>query len=111
VTPGNVEFVEVLVSMVVATGMVVAVVLLDERRLPGPELERAWPPGSRDAAFFGAWAVGWPAGCLVLLVHFVKTRWSPRGVDLGCLWAIALYVVAAEGPARLVPAIIDWLHL
>jgi hypothetical protein len=110
-TPGDIEFLEVVASMLVATGVVVAVVMLDERRLHGRELERAWPASSRDAAFFGAWAVGWPAGCLVLLVHFASTRRSLRGVGLGLLWGLLLFLVAGVGPVFLVPALIEWLQL
>jgi hypothetical protein len=109
--PGNVELVEVVASMVLATGMLVAVVTTDERRLRGRELERAWPPSSRDAAFFGAWAMGWPAACLVLVVHFVRTRWSPYGACLGLVWAVALYVAAGEAPVWVVPTVIEWLNL
>jgi hypothetical protein len=110
-TPGNVEFVEVLDSMLVATAGVVAVVVRDERRLGARELERAWPASSRDAAFFCAWAIGWPAGCLVLLIHFASTRRSMRGVGLGLLWGFVLYLSAEQAPVLLVPPIIDWLHL
>ena len=58
-----------------------------------------------------AWAVGWPAGCVVLFVHFAKTRASLRGVNLGVMWAVALYCAAAEAPERLVPAVVDLLQL
>ena len=107
--PGNVELIEVLASMALATGLVVGVVAADERRLRGAQLERAWPTSSRDAAFFGAWAVGWPAGCLVLIVHFAKTRSSPYGACLGVAWAFALFLAAGEAPVWLVPAVIEWL--
>jgi hypothetical protein len=110
-TPGNVEFFIVLVQMMAVPGVLVPVVVLDEKRLGGRELERAWPPSSRLAAFFTAWAFGWPAGCVALIVHFVKTRGSMRGVSLGVLWSAALYLAAEDAPQQLVPAVIDWLRL
>jgi hypothetical protein len=65
-------------------------VILDERKiLSESQLERAWPPTSRDAAIVAF-------GVLALPVHFVKTRGhlgSLRGV-LGYPLGLALGVLA-----------------
>jgi hypothetical protein len=110
VSPGDVEFVQVVASMVVCPLAVGAIVLVDERRLRGPQLTRAWPPVSRDAAIFGAWQFGALYGCLLLVVHFTKTRWSLVGVLLGALWAAILLGVDI-GSILLAGAVIDWLGL
>lgn len=109
-TPGNVEFVQVVSSMVVCTGGVAAIVRVDERRLRGPQLERAWPPQSRDAVVFGAFLFGILYGGPALLVHFVRTRWSPGGVGLGLFWMFALFA-ADLGAQILSAAAVDWLGL
>ena len=114
VTPGNVEFVQVLMSMSVCTGGVAAILHADERRpcarsLP-PRSPRAWLPVTRDAAIFGTFLFSWLYGAPALVIHFVKSRWSLAGLGMGLLWAIALVsldVGAQFGAA----ATIDWLGL
>ena len=109
-TPGNVEFVQVVVSMVVTPAAVALIVRIDEHRLRPAALERAWPPQSRDAAVFGAWQFGTIYGCLALLVHFTRTRASAIGFGLGLLWGLFLLAVDI-GAMVLAEAGIDWLGL
>jgi hypothetical protein len=110
VTPGNVELVQVVASMVVCTGGVAAVLGLDERRLTREQLDRAWAPVTRDAAVLGAFLFGILYGGPALLVHFVRTRRSLRGVGLGFLWMVAL-LAADLGAQLLSAAAVDRLGL
>jgi hypothetical protein len=113
VTAGNVEFVEVVVLMVVSTGMVAAVLRWDDRRAAAGRLvlsSHAWLPATRDAAILGTFLFGWVYGCAALLVHFVKSRWSPAGWGLGLLWSVLLFT-ATVGAAVAAEATIDWLGL
>lgn len=89
-TPGNVEFVDVVCSMTVWTGGVAAVLFFDERRLTSRQRPRAWLPSTRDTAVLGAFLFGVLYAGPGLLIHFVKTRRSPLGVALGLLVPIAL---------------------
>jgi hypothetical protein len=107
VSPGDAEFVEVVVSMVASTAAVATILVLDERRLRGAQCQRAWPAVSRDAAIFGAWNFGALYGCLVLIVHFTRTRASAVGLALGIAASVALLAVAV-GSTLLAAAIIDW---
>jgi hypothetical protein len=109
-TQANVEFVQVLSSMIVSTATVAAIVVVDERRLGARELNRAWPRASRDAAIFGAWLFGALFGCLLLLVHFARTRGLVAGIGLGLLWA-AFLLAADLGTWSLAGAVVDWLGL
>lgn len=109
-TPGNVEFVQVVSSMVVSTGGVAAVLRVDERRLTPERLDRGWPPVTRDAAVFGAFLFGILYGGPALLVHFVRTRRSAGGVGLGLFWMFAL-LAADLGAQLLSAAAVDWLAL
>jgi hypothetical protein len=110
VSPGNVEFVQVLALLVISPVGVATILRLDERRLRGQQLGRAWLTVTRDATVFGAWQFAPIYGCIGLIVHFTKTRWSLAGFGLGVLWAIALY--AANVAAILaIPPVIDWLGL
>jgi hypothetical protein len=99
VTPGNLELVQVVASWVVTLPTVVAVIAGDEKRLSGRELERAWPPVSRDSAIFAMWNLGMPHLCV--FVHFVRTRRTLRGTGAGLLWlsAIALLNLGAQWTA------------
>jgi hypothetical protein len=103
VTPGDLEFVEVLASMTVCTGGVAAILLLDDRlaRRRGPS---TWLLSTRDAAILGTFLFGWLYGCPALLIHFVKSRWSPTGVWLGLLWAVLLFGANVGAVVT-----IDWL--
>jgi hypothetical protein len=110
VTPGDVEFVQVVASMLVSTSLAALVVVLDERRLRGATLARAWPPASRDAALFGAWLFGALFGSVLLLVHFAKTRATVAGAALGLVFAVSL--LAANVGAWVISAmLIEWLRL
>lgn len=112
-SPGDLELVQVIVAWAVTAPAVVAVVRLDERRLHGARLARAWPPVSRDAAIFTIWMLGFHPLCLLAfyLVHFGRTRRSARGIALGltwslltlagALWAQVIAVVAIEGVGAL----------
>jgi hypothetical protein len=110
VTPGNLEFVEVVTEMAFTTGAIAAILRLDERRLRSRGLQPAWPPPSRDAVIFGAYLFGWPYACVALVVHFVRSRWSLAGLGLGVLWALAFLGGAILTPALSVAAV-DWLGL
>lgn len=109
-TPGNLEFVELVTEMVFTTGAVTAILRIDEHRLRSRRLEPAWPAQSRNAAIFGAYLFGCPYACVALLVHFVRSRWSLGGLGLGVLWAIALLIGALVAPA-VSAAAVDWLGL
>jgi hypothetical protein len=110
VTPGNLELVQVVVSMVMVPATVAAIVRLDERRLPADRLARGWTPVTRDAVVFASWQFGILFGCPALLVWFVKTRGWPRGSALGLLAAAWLLAVAVA--SEVVPeAAIEWLGL
>ena len=109
-SPGDVEFVQVLAFMVISPVGVATILRLDERRLRGKELERAWLPATRGATVFGAWQFSLLYGCIGLIVHFTKTRWSPAGVWLGLLWAAAVYGLDV-GSFELTGQVIGWLGL
>ena len=88
-TPGNEEFVEVCVTLVVPLTIVIPLLRFDERRLSPAQLERAWPPVSRDAAIFAPWLLlGMPQLCLP--VHAVKTRGWLLGLLPGLLVALVI---------------------
>lgn len=109
-TPGNVEFVQVLTSMSIWTGGVAAILHADERRLVGTRFARAWLPATRDAAILGTFLFGLLYGVPAIFVHFVKSRRWLAGLGLGLLWACAL-VVADVGLETGAEAAIDWLGL
>lgn len=87
-----------LLSWVLTTGLSWIAVRLDERRLSEEDLERAWPPSSRDAAILGF-------GPLAVPFHFARTRghfrslrgvaWIPLGFLLGCV--VVAVVLLASG--------------
>ena len=110
-TPGNVEFAQVLASMTVNTGGVAAILYADRCRLFGPARPTTtWLPSTREAAVLGAFLFGWLYGAPALIIHFVKSRWSPAGAILGVLCAVDL--VAADVGAQLgTAAAIGWLGL
>ena len=107
---GNVEFVQVVCEMLVVPAVVATIVRVDERRLKGERLERAWPPVSRDTVVFATWQFGILFGCPALLVWFVRTRRSVFGVMQG-LAAAGLLFAAALVSALVPEAVIDWLGL
>ncbi len=104
-SPGDEEFVQLIASWAVTTPLVVAVVVLDERRLGPARLTSAWPPVSRDAALFLLWMLGFHPACLLAfyLVHFARTRPGSRGVTLGLCWT--LFTVAASLWAQVLVAV------
>jgi hypothetical protein len=110
VSPGNLELVQVVTAMLVSPMGFAAIVLVDERRLKGPRLARAWLTVSRDATIFGASQFSVMYGCLGLIIHFTKTRWSLAGFGLGLLWAVALFGLYVSSIV-LVTEAIDWLGL
>ncbi|MDP9033732.1 MAG: hypothetical protein M3O50_02920 [Myxococcota bacterium] len=107
-TPGNLELVEILVSWATTLPAAVAVIVWDERHLPGDLLARAWPPVSRDAAIFGTWNLGVHPVCVLL--HFARTRRTFLGTGLGLLWAAAV-LCAGAGAELAVATAIEWLGI
>jgi hypothetical protein len=105
-----VEFCQVVTVMVVSPLAVAAVLLVDERRLRGEKLARAWLPATRDATIYGASQVSPLYGCVGLIVHFTKTRASLAGFGLGALWALAVFYVDVASTA-VTAWVIDWLGL
>jgi hypothetical protein len=106
VKAGDVELLQVVASWALTLPCVAAIIVVDERRLRGEELARAWPAPSRDAAIFGLWNLGVHPLCV--LVHFARTRRDFVGVALGLFWLGA--VVAVDIGAQLgVAAAVDWL--
>lgn len=105
-TPGNLELVQILASWAVAAPAVVAIVRIDEARLPDGALARTWPPVSRDSAFVLLWMLGFHPVVLMafFLVRFVRTRPWLKGVILGVTWtsAVVALEVAAQWTAALV---------
>ena len=109
-TPGNVEFVQVVCSMTVNTGGVAAVLYADERWSSSRGRPGAWLPATRDAAVLGAFLFGWLYGGPALLIHFIKSRRSLAGLGLGLASAVLL-VVADVGVQLGAEAVIEWLGL
>ncbi|MBX3230881.1 MAG: hypothetical protein KIT84_40625 [Labilithrix sp.] len=82
--------VELVASWIVTTTLTFLVIIVDERRvLSESQLERAWPPSSRDAAVIAF-------GPLAIPFHFMRTRGGFRGLRdvLGIFLGLALGVVA-----------------
>jgi hypothetical protein len=108
VTGGNLEMVQVIVSLAVTLPGVALIIVRDERRLTGEALERCWPPQSRDAAIFALCNLGVHPLCI--LVHFARTRRPLPGILLGLAWLLALTAVDV-GAQEAVLTVIDWLRL
>jgi len=109
VTPGNVEFVQVLVSMTVETGGVAAFVCADRRLRPTRRRERRWLPATTEAAVLGAFLFGPLYGGPALIIHFAKSR-GALGLMLGL--GCAVTVIATDIGVQLgAAAAIDWLGL
>jgi hypothetical protein len=88
--PGTVDVIEFVVALVVKIALGLFILRWDEKRLARtkPEwLERAWPPASRLSAIVVFQEIG-------VFWHFVRTRWSARGVLVG-LAVTAAYLTAA----------------
>jgi hypothetical protein len=104
VTPGNEEFVEVCVTLIIPLTIVIPLLRFDERRLSPARLERAWTPVSRDAAIFTPWLLlGMPQLCLP--VHAVKTRGWLLGLLPGLLVATLITFLTGLLSAGLVTAL------
>jgi hypothetical protein len=101
VTPGNLEFVDYVVSLAVGIGGSAAIVLRDERRLTPEQLARAWPPTSRNVALYA-----FSPFCVA--VHFVRTRRSWIGFFWGVLW-VAVIVGADNALEVVAEHAADWL--
>jgi hypothetical protein len=110
VSPGNLEFAQILTLMLVSPVGVAAVLHLDERRLSDAQLERAWAPATRGATVFNTWQFAPLYGYVGIIVHFTKTRASLAGFGLGVVWAVVLYWLSV-GAVVAVTAVIEWLGL
>jgi hypothetical protein len=109
-TPGNVEFVQVLASWITTVGAFAAVVRRDERRLKGPAVERAWPAVSRDAAILGVFLFGAPYAVLAVVIHFARTRRRFWGALVGLFWGLCLLLLDI-GAGIGAETTIDWLGI
>ncbi len=109
-SPGNVEFVQVLASWIATVGAFATLIIRDERHLKEGALEQAWPPASRDGAILGVFLFGAAYAVLAVLIHFARTRRSPWGAAVGLFWGLCLLLVdvGAEIGAE---AAIDWLGI
>jgi hypothetical protein len=92
-TDGDLEFVQVVVSLIATVPPFAAILRYDERRLTREQRSRGWPPSSRDAAVLGSFLFGLPYALAGLVVHFVRTRWSWRGALLGLVAAVGLFLL------------------
>ena len=104
----HLPLVQYVVSWTVTLPAVAAIIVIDERRLTGDAVARAWSPVSRDAAIFTLWNLGVHPLCV--LVHFVRTRRTVLGALLGLGWlgAVVLIDMAAQTAAA---DAIEWLGL
>jgi hypothetical protein len=107
VTPGNVEFVQVLCSMTVETGGVAAFLYADRHIRPSRRRTRRWLPATSEAAVLGAFLFGPLYGAPALVVHFTKSR-GAVGLLLGLVFALTVLALdvgcqlgAAEAIERL----------
>ncbi|MGD0528481.1 MAG: hypothetical protein ABSE49_25325 [Polyangiaceae bacterium] len=73
-TPGNVEFVQVLCSMTIETGGVAALLYADRHVLRSRRRARRWLPATEEAAVLGAFLFGPLYGGPALVIHFAKSR-------------------------------------
>lgn len=71
------------------------VVRRDERKLDETQLERAWPPASRDNALIGLSLLGSPIlGLFAVAYHFARTRrFRPLGILLGLGWSAGILAI------------------
>jgi len=76
------EVLELTVSIALSIGLPAWVVRRDLARLSGEPLARSW----NDASL---WSAVVTFGPLCILVHFVRTRRSLRGLALGAGWTAA----------------------
>jgi hypothetical protein len=109
VIAGNVELVQVVVSVTINVAGVAAA-LFTEEHLRRRWSESAWLPSTRDAAILGAFLFSWLYGGPALVIHFVKSRGWVMGSVLGVTCAVLLGV--ADAGAQLgAAATIEWLGL
>jgi hypothetical protein len=109
-TPGNIEFVDVVCEMAVWPVGVAVILWLDERRMTREMLARDWLPATRDAAVLGAFLFSVLYAAPALLTHFVRTRRSLAGLGLGLL-APALLLGLDLGLQTCAESIIQALRL
>jgi hypothetical protein len=98
------EVVEIVTYAALTTWLFWVLLKADEHHLPPEQLARAWTTTSKLAVI----------GCALLgvgfffhlgvVVHFVRTRRSARGLLLGIAWAAALFGVGIG-----VISLIDWV--
>ncbi len=88
-TPGNVEFVQVLCSMTIETGGVAAFLYADRHVRPTRRRARRWLPATEEAAVLGAFLFGPLYGGPALVIHFTKSR-GALGFPLGLVAALAV---------------------
>lgn len=108
-TPGNLEFVQVLTSMTIETGGVAAFLYADTRLRPTRRRARRWLSATTEAAVLGAFLFGPLYGGPALIVHFAKSR-GALGLVLGLFCAVTV-VVFDVGAQLVAAATIDWLGL
>jgi hypothetical protein len=101
VTPGNLEFVEVLASMTVNTAGIAAILVADERLRGHRWRATAWLPATRDAAILGAFLFGVLYAGPGLVIHFVKSRGWLTGLALGVAAAVLLVCVDVAAAATI----------
>jgi hypothetical protein len=89
VTPGNVEFVQVLCSMTIETAGVAALLYADRHVLPTRRRARRWLPATEEAAVFGTFLFGPLYGGPALIIHFAKSR-GAIGFVLGLVAAMVV---------------------
>lgn len=84
------EIASFVLQWIFGTAACFALVILDERRMRPPMIERAWPPASRNAAivFFGPLSVP---------IHFIRTRRNWKGSLLGIGAFVAVLIASAIG--------------
>jgi hypothetical protein len=98
-SPGDLEFVQVVAGWTAMVTAFAFVLVHDERHLTPEQLARAWPPQTRASAIFAVWLFShWLFLLPCLLIHFVRTRGWVRGVELGVLFTLAIDALA-EGAA------------
>src|SRR4051812_38647411 len=91
------EVLILVLSFVLNAALPYLVVRYDLKRLPEPQLARAWPEASFLAAVFAF-------GPLALPVHFTKTRRSVLGLGLGLAMlalTLAVETLIASAPSLL----------
>ncbi len=92
-TPGNVEFVDVVCSMTVWIAGTAGILAIDERLMTREQHDRDWLPATRGAAVLGAFLFGVLYAAPALILHFARTRESLVGSVLGLGSGVALFLL------------------